>query len=441
MDLSVYISELLHRQGMVNIPQIGIFRQVKMRGYYNAEEGRLYPPHYETEFEYQPKSNDDSLLQYVISRSQVSAASARYFMDRYLFNLLQQAEVNEVMLGKMGTLVKKNKALHFKPALAATSGTAPFGFTPVELNNQPKPVEAIEIADTPTPAEVPVMEETAPPTEVILLPETTNITEADEHNVAESVIIPAEPVQPEPVTVTPVKVQEQVIPVSPVAAVREVEETPAPSVKTEHITRRVKPAPAPEPSPFTRPWFIGLIAGVVVIVGGWFLYQQMENDSHKVVPTAVEAPDTVATPKPTAARPTQTKPVVTKPDTTASTLPQATDTTVTTKPAKPTARVVADTAIAAAASGLELVNTKNYKYALMSGAFYTMEEAKRMIDRYKSKGINAGVVTNGPSKYIKVGLGFFETYADTQAEKDRLVKSKNLRAENLYVETVRKNTK
>jgi hypothetical protein len=140
MDLSVYISELLHRQGMVNIPQIGIFRQVKVRGYYNAEEGRLYPPHYETEFEYLPKSNDDSLLQYVISRSQVSAASARYFMDRYLFNLLQQAEVNEVMLGKMGTLVKKNKALHFKPALASTSGTAPFGFTPVNLK-----AEAVEV--------------------------------------------------------------------------------------------------------------------------------------------------------------------------------------------------------------------------------------------------------------------------------------------------------
>jgi len=345
------------------------------------------------------------------------------------------------MLGKMGTLVKQNKVLHFKPALASTTGTAPFGFSPVDLHSQPEPLEKIEIAEPPTAEEVPVIEQAAESSEVILLPETTAPTEADEHNVAESVMIPAEPANPEPVeSPIPFVPTELTEPVIPEATTRQVEETPAPLVKTEHVTRRVKPAPIPEPSPVTRPWFIGLIAGIVVIVGGWFLYQQMESDSHKIVPTAVEAPDTVATQKPAAAKPTQQKPAVTQPDTVASTVTQAPDTTVIAKPVKQTAKVVADTA-AVPTSGLELINSKNYKYALMSGAFYTMEEAKRMIDRYKAKGIAAGVVTNGPSKYIKVGLGFFETYADTQAEKDRLVKSKNLRAENLYVETVRKNKK
>lgn len=437
MDLSVYISELLHRQGMVNIPQIGIFRQVKVRGYYNAEEGRLYPPHYETEFEYQPKGNDDSLLQYVISRSQVSAASARYFMDRYLFNLLQQAEVNEVMLGKMGTLVKQNKVLLFKPALASTTGTAPFGFTPVDLHSQPEPVEEVKVVETSVPPEVPVVEQAAEPTEVILLPETTAPNEADEHNVAESIVMPVESVLPETARTTPVEVEEET---APVASTHQLEETPAPSIKNEHVTRRVKPAPMPEPSPFTRPWFIGLIAGIVVIVGGWFLYQQMESDSHKIVPTAVESPDTVPAKKSAVVQPVESKPVAAQSDTVVKKSTPTPDTLATSKPVKQAAKVVADTA-ARVASGLELVNTKNYKYALMSGAFYTMEEAKRMIDRYKAKGVNAGVVTNGPSKYIKVGLGFFETYADTQAEKDRLVKSKNLRAENLYVETVRKTKK
>ncbi len=434
MDLSVYISELLHRQGMVNIPQIGIFRQVKMRGYYNAEEGKLYPPHYETEFEYQPKSNDDSLLQYVISRSQVSAASARYFMDRYLFNLLQQAEVNEVMLGKMGTLVKKNKALHFKPIVASASSTAPFGFAPVDLKAQPEqPVEVTQAAETP--AQVTTVETTTPPTEAILLPETTTLTEADEHNAAESIVMPVEPAEAEPL---PVLQTETADPVAPVANAHPIEEVPTPSVRVGQTTRRVKPAPTPEPSPFTRPWFIGLTAAVVVIVGGWFLYQQMESDSHKFVPTATEAPDTTATKKAAEAKPQVSTPVVTQPDTVATTLPKTKDTALTAKPLQPTtAKIIKDTATVTA-SGLELVNTKNYKYILMSGAFYSVEEAKRMIDRYKAKGVNAGIVNNGPSKYVKVGLGFFETYADTQAEKDRLVKSKNLRPENLYVETVRK---
>jgi len=51
-------------------------------------------------------------------------------------------------------------------------------------------------------------------------------------------------------------------------ATRQLEEVPAPAVNPDPVPRRVRPAPAPEPSAFTRPWFIGLVAGLVVIVGG-----------------------------------------------------------------------------------------------------------------------------------------------------------------------------
>ena len=70
MDLAVYICELLGMQGEVSVPGIGYFAQVRINGYYDQVEGKLYPPTHEISFE--PHSRDDEqLAKYKIGRAHV----------------------------------------------------------------------------------------------------------------------------------------------------------------------------------------------------------------------------------------------------------------------------------------------------------------------------------------------------------------------------------
>ena len=159
MDLSVYISELLNEHGTISIPQIGVFKQVRMRGHYNADEGKLYPPYFETQFEH-TLVEDDSLLHYITNKSKVSTTSAKYFLDRYLYNILQQAEIGEALLGRIGWISKDGDKLNFRAAPAVTANNAAFGFAPVSINTEPEPKEK-------NPETPPVVVE-APPAEPVV---------------------------------------------------------------------------------------------------------------------------------------------------------------------------------------------------------------------------------------------------------------------------------
>jgi hypothetical protein len=95
MDLAVYIRELLGLKGEVNVPGMGFFAQVRIAGYYNEEEKKFYPPGHAVTFE--PQSNgDDSLAQYIANKKKISLASAKYFIDKYVIGIKQEAAAGKV---------------------------------------------------------------------------------------------------------------------------------------------------------------------------------------------------------------------------------------------------------------------------------------------------------------------------------------------------------
>ena len=448
MDLSVYITELLNEHGTISIPKIGVFKQVRTRGYYKADEGKLYPPYFQTEFKQQPVE-DDSLLQYLTASSKVSANSAKYFMDKYLQNILQQAEIGEVMLGKLGWLSKDNETLHFRPATASDAATAAFGFEPVSIKPEITPVEEqAPVEKVPASSSSPV--DPAPATEpvspVVPQPVIEEPVSPPTYSVEKDGLVQKPSFEAGPVTANSPLLRQHYKPESKPAD--------APVATSPIDTRIAMPVPAQQleelaPSgpiirepvkPFySRPWFYGILVAVAAIALFLYFYQHTTPQEESAVVTQNAAPspsmDSVVVKTPPV-----TAPVVT--DTTAQ--PKVKAETVITAGNKP---VPASTEFAPevetpVAKSPVLVNTNNFKFVLMSGAFGNEEAANKVVARYKTIGVPAAILKNvSRSKYVKVTLGFFKTYTEGQAAKIRLVKLKHLRSSDLYVETLRTNKK
>jgi hypothetical protein len=426
MDLSGYISELLSETGTISIPQIGVFRQIRVHGYFNADEGKLYPPSYQIQFEQQPVT-DDTLLQYITAKSKVSASSAKYFVDRYLHNILQQAEIGEVMLGRLGWLSRnEDHTLQFRPAVAQGSQVAGFGFTPVALNPEPiveEPLEAQEQETAPVP---PVVPTNAPVYSVEKEAAKTGTVIPDGPITATSPLLrqrqrTAEPAQPAPAPVEPVSTQPPVTP-------------PAPGTGVP-----VQPIATPEKPFYLKPWFLGIAAALLVGVLAVLFYPQIStgtagddaDDKTAAASSAMPSMDSVVVKTPV------------KADTAAQNIPVTTpvaDTTASKPAPLPASTEFAPEVETPAKNPVSLVltNPNFYRFVLMSGAFGNEAEAVKVVNRYRSRGLKAGIVKNvSPSRYIKVGLGYYKTYALGQAAKQQLVKQYNLRSGDLYVETIR----
>ncbi|CAM3640620.1 SPOR domain-containing protein [Mucilaginibacter galii] len=443
MDLSVYITELLNEHGNISIPKIGVFKQVRKRGYYNADEGKLYPPYFQTEFK-QQAVEDDSLLQYLTSRSKVSASSAKYFMDKYLQNILQQAEIGEVMLGKLGWLSKEEETLSFRPAITGDTPSAAFGFVPVSIKSEliPPVQELIITEEEPTalPATAQPLAESADPVQA---PEEQPVTN-EPVNLPVLSVEKDEPVQKpshEPVPLTassPLLRQHQkpealptpttVAASAPVLAPQQIEVPPTEPVADE-----------PAKPFYQKPWFYGVLAAAAAIA--IFLYFNQRTAKPEKPATVAK----VTTPAPSIDSQVVKAPPTTKPiirDTTAKPKAKAESVITAGNKPMPASTEFAPEVETPAATSPVLVNSNNYKFMLMSGAFSSEEAAKQVVTRYKAIGVPAAILKNvSLSKYVKVTLGFFKTYAEGQAAKVRLVKLKHLRSSDLYVETLRTNKK
>jgi hypothetical protein len=182
MDIAYYISDLLGQQGELTVPNLGYFVQIRMAAYYDNHEKKFYPPHYSVQFDPQTIDEDDALANYITSVKNISLASAKYFIEKYIANLKSQAMVEDVPFAQLGSFSSDGLKLTFtsNPKL---DDPAFFGYRPLEAYRIGEPgakkaaTRADELAEKAEQAPIlPVVESPAP---VINQPDTGLTEEAE----------------------------------------------------------------------------------------------------------------------------------------------------------------------------------------------------------------------------------------------------------------------
>lgn len=132
MDVGFYLGELLMQVGEVSVPGLGYFVQARMSGYYDEQDGTFYPPYHQVQFDVQ-SIDDDALAQYIADKKNISLASARYFCEKYITNLKQQAVVGEISIGNLGWFYTDQGQLTFRPADKLIDDTIFYGYQAIKM--------------------------------------------------------------------------------------------------------------------------------------------------------------------------------------------------------------------------------------------------------------------------------------------------------------------
>ena len=149
MDIGVYISELLTKNGEISVPGLGFLVLQKIPGYYNETDGRFYPPRATVQFDPQQINDDDTLAQYIADQKNISLSSSKYFVEKYIASIREDALVKEVHVADLGSFLADQGRLIFIPSQKPISNPAFFGLAPVNLAKTLPPPAPIS---TPPPA-------------------------------------------------------------------------------------------------------------------------------------------------------------------------------------------------------------------------------------------------------------------------------------------------
>ena len=150
MDLAVYINELLGLEGEVNVPGFGRFAHTRINGYYYEKENKFYPPTHKINFDPEVKA-DERLATFISEKKNISLASAKYFIDKYVNGLKQQIPVQGADISGIGQLYLNNSTIGFKDILSKETDPAFFGLKPVSVDVL---VEKPSVRFTPPPIKV-----------------------------------------------------------------------------------------------------------------------------------------------------------------------------------------------------------------------------------------------------------------------------------------------
>jgi len=152
MDIPAFINELLAQQGELIVPGLGTFSSTRVEGYYNKDQQHFYPPTQQIQFK--TEQSDDGILANVIAEErQISVASAKYFIEKFVTNILEQASAGSAPLGSLGTFSTRRGSLIFTPSELNETDETFYGLAPVRLKRNssfrqpaavvipPKPIE------------------------------------------------------------------------------------------------------------------------------------------------------------------------------------------------------------------------------------------------------------------------------------------------------------
>ena len=152
MDVGYYISELLGEHGDVNVPGLGYFAHTRINGYYNEREGKFYPPGYSVQFDSQFLDDEDALAIYIADKKKISVASSKYFTEKFVLALKQQAEAGEAALADLGWFTANlHSQLLFRSNNVSSTDPEFFGLPAIPLTKigQP-PIFQPPIPESPT---------------------------------------------------------------------------------------------------------------------------------------------------------------------------------------------------------------------------------------------------------------------------------------------------
>jgi hypothetical protein len=132
MNLADYLSELLGQYEEVSVPDLGYFVRERVNGYYNENESRFYPPYHRVKFVPQPK-DDDTFTQYVADKKNISLASSKYFAEKFVSKLREQALTDKYLFADLGLFYTNNGQLVFKANDKITDDPAFYGYPIVNI--------------------------------------------------------------------------------------------------------------------------------------------------------------------------------------------------------------------------------------------------------------------------------------------------------------------
>lgn len=371
MDLAVYISELLGLQGEVNVPGIGRFAQVRVNGYYDDAKKTFHPPAHLINFE-TATNEDEGLAKYISDKKNISLASAKYFIDKYIIDVKNRAGSQKVSIADLGYLSVENAALTFTPSnTQGQNDPSFFGFPPVKAyKNDEQP------AATHTPPVPPATEEvkavTPPPAEEV--PEATVLTDQE---VATPTVITAE----EEALQQPVY--------------EEADEAEQKSVKNI--------------------WIVVLLVIAIALLSLIGLYQYYPAMFDRFTGKQ----DTLI-----GSEKKQVSPVVV-PDTITKIAPD----TGTKTPAQPQSTAQAPAAV----SGVADTSNRGH-YEILGGAFAKKSEVEKSIALYKKMGFDARELNNVPGKLHKITLGTYYTAAEAADAQKKILSTKKISQKTIYIQ-------
>ncbi|HVW98596.1 MAG TPA: SPOR domain-containing protein [Mucilaginibacter sp.] len=139
MNLADYLSELLGQYEEVSVPGLGYFVRERINGYYNDKEARFYPPHHKVKFVPRPK-DDDLFTQYVADKKNISLASSKYFAEKFVSKLREQALTGKYLFADLGLFYTENDQLVFKPNDVIPDDPAFYGYPALSVYKQGAPL-------------------------------------------------------------------------------------------------------------------------------------------------------------------------------------------------------------------------------------------------------------------------------------------------------------
>jgi len=139
MNLADYLSELLGQMDEVSVPGLGYFVRTRVSAYYNEKEARFYPPYHQVKFVAQPK-DDDTFAQYVADKKNISLASSKYFAEKFISKLKEEASRGKYLFADLGLFYTDQGQLVFKANDKIAADPAFYGYPQINVYKLGQPL-------------------------------------------------------------------------------------------------------------------------------------------------------------------------------------------------------------------------------------------------------------------------------------------------------------